>query len=129
MTGHVDIPAEWMEECDFVHNICQHETNGPRSRYILGQDENGDLYVPLHRGYSPFGGETLNVSTVKNRGGKFDPSGLDFVSLEFIGDKHADQRPQLTYRVLSAAALNRLVIHRLGLIHGRCEYVQSCEYD
>lgn len=61
MTGHVPLPAEWMEECDFVHNICQHETNGPRSRYILGQDENGDLYVPMHWGhpdelYRPFNG-------------------------------------------------------------------------
>jgi hypothetical protein len=40
-------PAQWMEDCDFVYNVCQHETGGRQSRYILGQDENGDLFVPL----------------------------------------------------------------------------------
>lgn len=45
-----------------------------------------ELVLTLHRVNEEFGPETLNVSTVKNRAGRMDPSGLDFISLEFIGD-------------------------------------------
>ncbi|QLF84476.1 DnaB-like dsDNA helicase [Mycobacterium phage Topanga] len=45
-----------------------------------------ELVLTLHRVKEEFGPETLNVSTVKNRAGRMDPSGMDFVSLEFIGD-------------------------------------------
>ncbi|AFU20687.1 DnaB-like dsDNA helicase [Mycobacterium phage Chupacabra] len=45
-----------------------------------------ELVLTLHRVSEEFGPETLNVSTVKNRAGRMDPSGMDFVSLEFIGD-------------------------------------------
>jgi hypothetical protein len=45
-----------------------------------------ELILTLHRTQSEFGPETLNVSTVKNRGGKSDPSGMSFVPLEFIGE-------------------------------------------
>jgi hypothetical protein len=45
-----------------------------------------ELILTLHRSTPEFGPETLNVSTVKNRGGKSDPSGMSFVPLEFIGD-------------------------------------------
>lgn len=41
-------PSTWMENCDFTYNICQHETGGRPSRYILGQDHDGDLFVPLN---------------------------------------------------------------------------------
>jgi hypothetical protein len=37
-------PREWMEDCDYRYNLCT-ETN--ISRYILGQDEDGDIFVPL----------------------------------------------------------------------------------
>jgi len=45
-----------------------------------------ELVLSLHRIQSEFGSDKLNVSTTKNRGGKADPSGMDFTSLEFIGD-------------------------------------------
>lgn len=45
-----------------------------------------ELVLTLHKVTSEFGPDTLNVSTVKSRMGKMDPSGNDFVSLEFIGD-------------------------------------------
>lgn len=45
-----------------------------------------ELVLTLHRVASEFGPDTLNVSTVKNRAGRMDPSGLDFVGLEFVGD-------------------------------------------
>lgn len=45
-----------------------------------------EMILTLHRVSEGFGSDTLNVSTVKNRGGKSDPSGQDFASLEFVGD-------------------------------------------
>ncbi|ASR86167.1 DnaB-like dsDNA helicase [Mycobacterium phage BobSwaget] len=45
-----------------------------------------EMVLTLHRVSDGFGPDSLNVSTVKNRGGKSDPSGQDFASLEFIGD-------------------------------------------
>ena len=45
-----------------------------------------ELILTLHRVSSTYGSSSLNVSTVKNRGGKADPSGLDYASLEFIGE-------------------------------------------
>ncbi|AIK69098.1 DnaB-like dsDNA helicase [Mycobacterium phage Trike] len=45
-----------------------------------------ELVLTLHRVTEEFGPEQLNVSTVKNRAGRMDPSGADFVSLEFVGD-------------------------------------------
>ncbi|AYB70816.1 DnaB-like dsDNA helicase [Mycobacterium phage Wizard007] len=45
-----------------------------------------ELVLTLHRVSEEFGPEALRVSTVKNRAGRMDPSGLDFVELEFIGD-------------------------------------------
>ncbi|ASZ75233.1 DnaB-like dsDNA helicase [Mycobacterium phage MissWhite] len=45
-----------------------------------------EMIMTLHRVSDGFGPDMLNVSTVKNRGGKSDPSGQDFASLEFIGD-------------------------------------------
>lgn len=45
-----------------------------------------ELVLTLHRVQNEFGPDALNVSTVKNRGGKSDPSGQGFASLEFVGD-------------------------------------------
>lgn len=45
-----------------------------------------EMILTLHRVSEQFGGNTLRVSTVKNRYGKSDPSGLDYAELEFIGD-------------------------------------------
>lgn len=45
-----------------------------------------ELIMTLHRTSDGFGPDLLNVSTVKNRGGKSDPSGNDYASLEFVGD-------------------------------------------
>ena len=45
-----------------------------------------ELILTLHRVANEFGPDSLNVSTVKNRGGKSDPSGQDFASLQFVGD-------------------------------------------
>jgi hypothetical protein len=71
--------------------------------HVTGQYNDGDKPIPLggikgqigrvpemvqtlHRVSDGFGPDSLNVSTVKNRGGKSDASGQDFASLEFIGD-------------------------------------------
>lgn len=45
-----------------------------------------EMILTLHRVQEEFGSDQLNVSTVKNRGGKSDPSGQDFASLEFVGE-------------------------------------------
>ncbi|ABE67390.1 DnaB-like dsDNA helicase [Mycobacterium phage Che12] len=45
-----------------------------------------EMVLTLHRVSDGFGPDSLNVSTVKNRGGKSDASGQDFASLEFVGD-------------------------------------------
>ena len=45
-----------------------------------------ELILTLHRVSDGFSSDQLNVSTVKNRGGKSDPSGQDFASLEFVGE-------------------------------------------
>lgn len=44
-----------------------------------------ELVLTLHRPLQQFGNPPLNVSTVKNRSGKSDPSGQAFVSLDFDG--------------------------------------------
>lgn len=45
-----------------------------------------ELILTLHKESDDFGPTLLNVSTVKNRAGKADPSGNDFGVLEFAGD-------------------------------------------
>ncbi|UJD20904.1 DnaB-like dsDNA helicase [Mycobacterium phage Zimmer] len=45
-----------------------------------------EMVQTLHRVSDGFSPDSLNVSTVKNRGGKSDPSGQDYASLQFIGD-------------------------------------------
>ena len=45
-----------------------------------------ELILTMHRVQQQFGADALRVSTVKNRAGRADPSGLDYAELEFIGD-------------------------------------------
>lgn len=45
-----------------------------------------ELVLTLHKVIESFGPDSLRVSTVKNRGGKSDPSGSEFVALDFVGD-------------------------------------------
>jgi RecA-family ATPase len=45
-----------------------------------------ELILTMHRVTQEFGSDSLRVSTVKNRAGRADPSGLDFIELEFVGD-------------------------------------------
>lgn len=45
-----------------------------------------ELVLTLHKVLEQFGPDSLRVSTVKNRGGKSDPSGSEFVALDFVGD-------------------------------------------
>lgn len=71
--------------------------------HVTGQHNNGDRPIPLsgvkgqiarvpemvltlHRVSDEFGPDTLRVSTVKNRYAKPDPTGQDYVELEFDGD-------------------------------------------
>ena len=44
-----------------------------------------EMVLTLHKIAEEFGPDSLRVSTVKNRGGKADPSGQDYVELEFTG--------------------------------------------
>lgn len=57
-----------------------------------------ELILTLHKYTEEIGPDQLNVSTVKNRGQKADPSGNTFVELEFDGD-----RMQITDPVRSGA--------------------------
>lgn len=71
--------------------------------HVTGQYNDGDKPIPLggikgqigrvpemvltlHRVSDGYGPDMLNVSTVKNRGGKSDASGNDFAELRFVGD-------------------------------------------
>lgn len=45
-----------------------------------------EMVLTLHRIGNEFGPDEFNVSTVKNRAGKSDTSGLTFVSMDFTGD-------------------------------------------
>lgn len=45
-----------------------------------------ELILTLHRVSEEFGADSLRVSTVKNRAGIANPSGLDYAELEFIGE-------------------------------------------
>ena len=45
-----------------------------------------EMVLTLHKQPEEFGPDLLCVSTVKNRAGKADPSGSDYVELEFNGD-------------------------------------------
>lgn len=52
-----------------------------------------EMVLTLHKVAEQFGPDSLRVSTVKNRGGKSDPSGQEFVSLDFSGDTMSIKEP------------------------------------
>jgi hypothetical protein len=45
-----------------------------------------ELVLTLHKAPDQFGSDSLRISTVKNRAGRADPSGADYISLHFHGD-------------------------------------------
>jgi hypothetical protein len=45
-----------------------------------------EMVLTLHKVNEPLGPASLRISTVKNRAGKADPSGFDYVALDFWGD-------------------------------------------
>lgn len=53
-----------------------------------------EMILTLHRVQEQFGADSLRVSTVKNRGGKSDPSGLDYAELQFQGDNMQIRDPR-----------------------------------
>ena len=104
-SGDADDPFSGLEALmDYLHEMARetgacviglHHVTGPHNdgdkpiplSGIKGQiGRVPELILTLHRVPSEFGPDSLNVSTVKNRGGKADPSGQDFASLEFVGE-------------------------------------------
>ncbi|QGJ94833.1 DnaB-like dsDNA helicase [Mycobacterium phage Blinn1] len=103
--GDSDDPFSGLESLmDYLHEMGR-ETGScvVGLHHVTGQHNNGDSPIPLggikgqigrvpemvltlHRTSDGYGPDTLNVSTVKNRGGKSDASGQDFASLEFVGE-------------------------------------------
>jgi hypothetical protein len=45
-----------------------------------------ELVLTLHKQSIDFGPDIMCVSTVKNRAGKADPSGMDYITLDFTGE-------------------------------------------
>ncbi|QJD50272.1 DnaB-like dsDNA helicase [Mycobacterium phage Iwokeuplikedis] len=104
-SGDSDDPFAGLESLmDYLHEMAR-ETGSCviGLHHVTGQHNNGNSPIPLggikgqigrvpemiltlHRVSDGFGPDSLNVSTVKNRGGKSDPSGQDFSSLEFVGE-------------------------------------------
>ncbi|QLF84634.1 DnaB-like dsDNA helicase [Mycobacterium phage Gail] len=100
-----DDPFSGLESLmDYLHEMAR-ETGSCviGLHHVTGQHNDGDKPIPLsgikgqigrvpemvltlHRVSEGFGPDSLNVSTVKNRGGKSDPSGQDYASLKFVGD-------------------------------------------
>lgn len=54
-----------------------------------------EMVLTLHRIGNEFGPDELRVSTVKNRTGRADPSGQDYVILDFEGDMMQIKDPSL----------------------------------
>ncbi|AXH48931.1 DnaB-like dsDNA helicase [Mycobacterium phage Tomathan] len=104
-SGDGDDPFSGLESLmDYLHEMAR-ETGSCviGLHHVTGPYNDGDKAIPLggikgqigrvpemvltlHRESDGFGPDSLNVSTVKNRGGKSDPSGNDYAALEFIGD-------------------------------------------
>ncbi len=103
--GDGDDPFSGLEALmDYLHEMAR-ETGScvVGLHHVTGPHNDGDKPIPLsgikgqigrvpemiltlHRTSDGFGPESLNVSTVKNRGGKSDPSGQDYASLLFEGE-------------------------------------------
>lgn len=103
--GDGDDPFSGLEGLmDYLHNMARetgscvvglHHVTGPHNdgnkpiplSGIKGQiGRVPELILTLHRVSDGFTADSLNISTVKNRAGRSDPSGNDFASLEFIGE-------------------------------------------
>ena len=104
--GEDDDPFAGLESMmDYLHTMARNSGAFVVGlHHVTGEYNNGDKPIPLggikgqigrvpemiltlHRVSDQFGGsDSLNVSTVKNRGGRSDPSGMDYAELEFIGD-------------------------------------------
>ena len=52
------------------------------------------MVLTLHKVAQEFGPDSLRVSTVKNRGGRSDQSGTEFVELDFSGDTMTIKEPK-----------------------------------
>ena len=103
-TGEGDDPFDGLESLmDYLHTMARNTGACVVGlHHVQGQYNDGDKPIPLsgiknqigrvpemvltlHRVRDEFGPEVLNVSTVKNRAGRQDPTGHSFVSLEFDG--------------------------------------------
>lgn len=103
--GGEDDPFSGLESMmDYLHDMARKTAAFVVGlHHVQGKYNDGNIPIPLsgikgqiarvpeqvltlHRLQSEFGSDKLNVSTVKNRGGRSDPSGLTFAELEFIGD-------------------------------------------
>ncbi len=106
MTGESDPFAGLEGLMDYLHNMARstqscviglHHVTGPYNDGHIPIPLSGikgqigrvpEMVLTLHRtAGTEHQTETLNVSTVKNRGGKADPSGESFVELDFVGDR------------------------------------------
>lgn len=105
LDGGDDDPFSGLEGLmDYLHDMARQTGSFVAGlHHVTGEYNNGDKPIPLsgikgqigrvpemvltlHRIGNEFGPDQFNVSTVKNRGGKADPSGLDYVTLDFTGD-------------------------------------------
>lgn len=103
--GSADDPFAGLESlADYLHGmarqtgacvVCLHHVTGPYNDAgkpiplsgVKGQITRvPEVVMTLHKPVHEFGPDVLGVSTVKNRNGRADPSGMDFVELEWIGD-------------------------------------------
>lgn len=89
---------------DYLHEMARETSSFVAGlHHVTGPYNNGNIPIPLsgikgqigrvpemvltlHRIVNEFGPDQFNVSTVKNRAGRADPSGYDFVTLDFVGD-------------------------------------------
>lgn len=104
-SGESDDPFSGLEALmDYLHDMARetgacvvglHHVTGPHNdgnapiplSGIKGQiGRVPEMILTLHRVSDGFGPDAFNVSTVKNRGGRADPSGNDYAMLEFVGD-------------------------------------------
>ncbi|AHG23853.1 DnaB-like replicative helicase [Mycobacterium phage EagleEye] len=104
-SGDGDDPFSGLESLmDYLHEMARATGSCVIGlHHVTGKHNNGDSPIPLdgikgqigrvpemvqtlHRVSDGFGPDTLNVSTVKNRGGKSDATGESFASLQFVGD-------------------------------------------
>lgn len=73
-----------------LHHVTGEYNDGDRSIPLSGVKGQiarvPEMVLTLHKASAGFGPDELRVSTVKNRGGKADPTGVSYTSLEFHQD-------------------------------------------